>query len=105
MKDFEMNLRDDKEYNRWVEENREKMEVEALEHRQLKKIEMEMAREEAIEAREKKAKANQVQATKIKIEGEQKLLGLEKEKQEDLEVKKEIVDLVHDQRGVAAEKV
>lgn len=42
MKEFEMNLRDDSEYNRWLEENREKTEVETMEHRQKKKIEMEL---------------------------------------------------------------
>lgn len=56
MHDFEVNLRDDSEYQRWVEENRQKMEVEQLEHRQKMKIEMELAREEAIEAREHKSK-------------------------------------------------
>ena len=44
-------------------------------------------------------------AEKIKVEGEIKLHGLAKEKEEDLEVKKEIVELVHDQRGQAANEV
>lgn len=50
MKDFEMNLRDEKEYERWRKEMQEKEEIERLEHFQKKKIEMELAREEAIEA-------------------------------------------------------
>jgi len=60
------------------------------------KIEMEMCWEEAIEAKEWKYKSNRVVAEKIKVEGEIKLHELAKEKEEDLEVKKEIVDLVHD---------
>lgn len=50
MKDFEMNLRDEKEFERWKRENDEKEEIERLEHIQRKKIEMEMSRDQAIEA-------------------------------------------------------
>ena len=45
-----MNLRDEKEFERWKSEMGEKEEIEKLEHFQKKKIEMEMAREEAMEA-------------------------------------------------------
>lgn len=48
MKDFEMNLRDEKDFERWKTEMNEKDEIERIEHIQKKKIEMEMAREEAI---------------------------------------------------------
>lgn len=48
LKDFEMNLRDEKEYERWKQEMYEKEEIERIEHIQKKKIEMELAREEAI---------------------------------------------------------
>jgi hypothetical protein len=50
MKDFEMNLRDEKEYERWKTEMNEKEEIERMEHIQKKKIEMELAREEAMQA-------------------------------------------------------
>ena len=43
-----MNLRDEKEYARWKQEMDEKEEIERIEHIQKKKIEMELAREEAI---------------------------------------------------------
>lgn len=46
-----MNLRDDAEYQRWVDENRKWLEVEEMEHRQKMKIEMELAWEEAIESK------------------------------------------------------
>lgn len=48
MKDFEINLRDEKEFERWKSEMGQKEEVERIEHIQKKKIEMELAREEAI---------------------------------------------------------
>ena len=48
LKDFEMNLRDEQEFERWKKEMNEKEEIERLEHIQKKKIEMELAREEAI---------------------------------------------------------
>ena len=50
LKDFEMNLRDEKEFERWKREMNEKEDIERLEHIQKKKIEMELAREEAMEA-------------------------------------------------------
>ena len=43
-----MGLKDASEFNRWKSEMNEKDEIERLEHIQKKKIEMEMAREEAI---------------------------------------------------------
>jgi hypothetical protein len=48
LKEYEMNLRDDEEFNRWKSEMNEKDDIERLEHITKKKIEMEMAREEAI---------------------------------------------------------
>lgn len=58
MKDFEMNLRDEKEFERWKRETDQKEEIERLEHFQKKKIEMELAREEAMEAQKRKEKEN-----------------------------------------------
>ena len=58
LKDFEMNLRDEKEYERWRREMEEKEEIEKLEYFQKKKIEMELSREEAIEAQKRKEKEN-----------------------------------------------
>jgi protein associated with RNAse G/E len=50
LKDFEINMRDAGEYERWRREMDEKDEVERLEHIQKKKIEMELARDAAIDA-------------------------------------------------------
>jgi hypothetical protein len=54
LKDYEMNLRDDDEFNKWKKEMNEKDEIERLEHIAMKKIEMELAREEAIQAQKNK---------------------------------------------------
>ena len=53
-----MGLKDASEFNRWKSEMGEKDEIERLEHIQKKKIEMELAREEAIAARERKENEN-----------------------------------------------
>ena len=50
LKDFEINMRDAGEFDRWRREMEEKEDIELLEHIQKKKIEMEMAREAAMEA-------------------------------------------------------
>lgn len=54
LKDLEMNMRDGSEFDRWTKEMNQKEEIERLEHMQKKKIEMELARQEAIEAKNHK---------------------------------------------------
>lgn len=51
-------LKDASEFNRWRREMDEKDDVERMEHIQKKKIEMELAREEAIQARQRKQVEN-----------------------------------------------
>jgi hypothetical protein len=58
MRELEVNMRDAGEFERWRREMDEKDEVERLEHIQKKKIEMELAREAAMEAQEQKQKEN-----------------------------------------------
>lgn len=58
MKELEVNMRDEKEFERWRREMDEKDEVERLEHIMKKKIEMELAREAAMEAQRQKEKEN-----------------------------------------------
>ena len=53
-----MSLRDEREFERWKREMNEKDEVQRLEQIQKKKIEMELAREEAINAQKSKVKEN-----------------------------------------------
>lgn len=58
MKELEVNMRDAGEFERWRREMDQKDEVERIEHIQKKKIEMEMAREAAMEAQEQKQREN-----------------------------------------------
>lgn len=55
-----MNLRDASEYDRWRREMEEQDNIKRLEHIQKQKIEMELAREEAINAKQHKLKENQL---------------------------------------------
>lgn len=95
LKDFEMNLRDEKDFERWKAEMRERDEIERLEHITKKKIEMEMAREEAIIAQEKQAKKNQKLVKKMKIESDKRAEEREKVLAEDKEKRAQVVDAVH----------
>lgn len=63
-----MGLKDTSEFDRWQAEMNEKDEIERLEHIQKKKIEMELAREEAILARERKEKENHHLVNKMRDE-------------------------------------
>ena len=58
MKDFEINMRDAGEFDRWKREMDEKEEIEHIEHIQKKKIEMELAREAAMEAAKSQQREN-----------------------------------------------
>lgn len=51
-------MRDASEFDRWKREMDEKEEIEHLEHIQKKKIEMELAREAAMEAQKQKERDN-----------------------------------------------
>jgi hypothetical protein len=94
LKDYEINLRDEKEFERWRREMEQKDDIERLEHIQKKKIEMELAREEAIQAQKRKEKENQLVVKKIKEEKEIKLIEKEELVKEEWEKKKEVVEQV-----------
>ena len=63
-----MGLKDASEFNRWKAEMGEKDEIERIEHIQKKKIEMELAREYAIQARENKEQENHSLVNKMRAE-------------------------------------
>lgn len=50
MRELEVNLRDDTEYQNWQKDMKDKDRYEELENQQRKKIEMELAREAAMKA-------------------------------------------------------
>lgn len=101
LKDYEMNLRDDEEFNRWKKEMNEKDDIERLEHIAKKKIEMELAREEAIQAQKNKFKENKINAEKMKVQRDQREEIRAEEKREDREKRAAIVETIHEQKDNA----
>ena len=71
--DLEYNQRDDTEFTTWKREMDERDEILRFDHIQRKKIEMELARENAIMAQEQKVHDNQVQAKKMKAQANDRL--------------------------------
>lgn len=67
-----MGLKDASEFNRWKREMDQKDDVERLEHIAKKKIEMELAREEAILAQQRQEQENKKLVIKMKIEAEKR---------------------------------
>ena len=100
-----MSLRDEREFERWKREMNEKDEVQRLEQIQKKKIEMELAREEAINAQKSKVKENQLLVQQIKTLAEIRLEELEEERKEILGKKKEVVEAVQSQKENAAKEM
>lgn len=86
-----MGLKDASEFNRWKAEMGEKDEIERLEHIQKKKIEMELAREEAIMARENKEKENHLLVNKMRHEMDVMMDEREIKLQEVIVAKKEVI--------------
>lgn len=104
LKDFEMNMRDESEFNRWSKEMGEKEEVERLEHMQKKKIEMELARAEAIHAREHKTTENKFNAAKMKVQAQIRDDQRQHEKLVTHEAKQELISMIQDQRVCAEDE-
>ena len=50
MKDLEMNMRDESQYENWKKEQKEKDRYDEMESQQRRKIEMQLARQAAIKA-------------------------------------------------------
>ena len=86
-----MGLKDTSEFDRWQAEMNEKDEIERLEHIQKKKIEMELAREEAILARERKEKENHQLVNKMRGEMDKMMEEREINLQEIIDQKKEVI--------------
>ena len=86
-----MGLKDASEFNRWKSEMNEKDEIERLEHIQKKKIEMELAREEAILARERKEKENHQLVDKMRSDMEKMMEKREDDLAEVMAYKKDMI--------------
>ena len=90
-----MGLKDASEFNRWRSEMDQRDDIERLEHIQKKKIEMELAREEAIIAQQRKEQENHALVLKMKIESELREEERGRNMQEDYEKRKALIDEVH----------
>lgn len=66
-------LRDASEFENWKQEMSNRDEIERMELVQMRKIEMELTREEAIEAMRAKARENQLVAARLKEEAKEAL--------------------------------
>lgn len=101
LKDFEVNMRDAGEFDRWRREMEEKEDIERLEHIQKKKIEMELAREAAMEAQEQRQRENHLLVAKLKAEMDIKFDEKDAKQKEDFLKKKEVVETVLSQKDNA----
>ena len=100
-----MGLKDASEFNRWKSEMGEKDEIERLEHISKKKIEMELAREMAIQAREMKEKENHTVVNQMREQMDVKMAEREINLQKIIEEKKEVIAQVQANKDAAAENV
>ena len=71
MRELEVNLRDDTEYQNWQKDMKDKDRYEELENQQRKKIEMELAREAAMKAYQDKVNQNKQMVQNMKDIAEQ----------------------------------
>ena len=92
LKDLEGNQRDETEFVTWKREMDQRDEIIRLDYIQRKKIEMELAREQAILAQEQKAHENKVNAKNMKIESHTRLDEREKNLKEEYDKRVKIVE-------------
>lgn len=90
-----MGLKDASEFIRWQREMEQKDDIEKIEHVQKKKIEMELSREHAIAAQERKVHENHNLASKVKKEVEKLLEDREHALAEDLKENKVVIEAIH----------
>ena len=105
LKDLEWNQRDETEFVTWKKEMDERENVLRLEQIQRKKIEMELCREEAIIAQQRKVHENVQNAMEMKIESHKRMDQREEEAKELFDQKLQIVDQVHSQKDKANEAI
>ena len=87
----------------WKNEMDQKEEILRLEHIQKKKIEMELSREEAILAQERKTQANRLNANQMMIAASKRMDERDKNAKEEFGKKLVTVDQVHSQKDKASE--
>lgn len=103
LKDLMINQRDETEFMTWKTEMDQRDEILRIDHIQRKKIEMELAREQAIIAQEMKAQENKVNAMNMKVESNVRLEERQTNLNEEYEKRVQIVEQVHSQKDKASE--
>lgn len=105
LRDFMINMRDESEFEQWKADMNQRDELQRMEQIQMRKIEMELTREEAMEAMRLKARENQLLAAKLKEESREQLEGKEIKMQSELEERKKVVNtIVENRANIAVEK-
>ena len=89
---MEFNQRDETEFMTWKREMDQRDEVLRLDYIQRRKIEMELAREEAILAQENKIHENKINAKNMKVESNKRNEEREKNYQQDFQKKQVVVE-------------
>ena len=97
MQQMEMGLKDASEFYRWQREMEQKDDIEKIERIQKMKIEMELAREQAIIAKEKNVQENHDHAIKVKKEIDLLLTERDKQLAQVIIDNKETIKQVHHQ--------
>jgi hypothetical protein len=101
---FMIDMRDDKEFEQWQKTMKAKDELEKIEKLQMRKIEMELAREEAIEALKQKYMENKLLAAKIKENTKYQIEDKQAEMEKELEEKKkQAIDIYESRANIQTE--
>ena len=105
LRDFMINMRDESEFEQWKADMSKRDEIQRMEQIQMRKIEMELTREEAMEAMRMKARENHLVAAKLKEESKEQLEDKGKQLQVELEErKKAVTTIVESRANITAEK-
>lgn len=101
---FMIDMRDDREFDKWQKAMRAKDDLDKIEKLQARKIEMELAREEAIEALQQKYTENKLLAAKIKEENKNQMEEKQFEMDKELEEKKkQAIDIYESRANIQTE--
>eukprot|EP00359_Climacostomum_virens_P000206 CAMPEP_0204897380 /NCGR_PEP_ID=MMETSP1397-20131031/701_1 /ASSEMBLY_ACC=CAM_ASM_000891 /TAXON_ID=49980 /ORGANISM="Climacostomum Climacostomum virens, Strain Stock W-24" /LENGTH=449 /DNA_ID=CAMNT_0052065117 /DNA_START=75 /DNA_END=1424 /DNA_ORIENTATION=- len=100
-----VDMRDASEFERWQADMKARDEIENMEQFQLRKLEMELAREEAIKAQKAKLQENFVTALKLKEESREQAEKRDKAEAQLLEDKRKVAEQIYDERAnIAVER-
>ncbi|MDR3582278.1 MAG: hypothetical protein P4L67_03315 [Candidatus Pacebacteria bacterium] len=105
LKSYEVDLHNSGEFDRWQREMKEKDKIERMQDMQKRKLEMQMAREGAVESCQQKLKENQVLVEKVKMQSDVAMKEREEKKVEELQRKQNLrSDVLETKDNAAKEK-